>query len=289
MKFLFLILSFGLMSLSLEAQVDAGTEPVMDEKRLAKIQAKEEKKEEKQEQRETRRYQSGEGVAFTNEYMFGGGITAIGWYVSGTYATVSSNDKRRFYRLDILEYGDFKQKKQLSEYSLEKFGYDPPRRYIYGKQNNFYSIQLSSGVKDVIGEKAKKSGLEIQYQYGVGASLGLSKPYYLKTLYEIDDPPGFTLRDEKYVADSVGHFLEKTLIYGASPFTKGFAELGVTPGINLGGGLTFDWGAQRHIIRAIEVGLEADFYFKSPQIMANGNENPIFLNLYLGIQIGKRW
>jgi hypothetical protein len=58
--------------------------------------------------------------------------------------------------------------------------------------------------------------------------------------------------------------------------------------------LHFDWGAFDEFVKAMEAGVMVDFYFKKVPIMvetANGDieNSPLFINLFINIQLGKRW
>ena len=84
-------------------------------------------------------------------------------------------------------------------------------------------------------------------------------------------------------------------IYGSSGFSKGLGELKVKPGAHAKAAVHFDWGAFDEFVKALEAGIMIDFYFDNIPIMVESAEvqnvenRPLFINLYLNLQFGKRW
>ena len=228
-------------------------------------------------------------ILYPNELSFGLGLHARGWTLFGNYAKVKPGNKKNLYQLEFVEIKHPKEVRQTSEYNLERFGYNPPRQYAFGKINNFYALHLTSGVKRVIGQKAEKNGIEIQWMYLFGGSLGFLKPYYLDLIEPNDSPVGFDVVETKYEGDTANNFLDKTFIYGSSGFGRGLGEIRINPGIHAKTGLNFDWGSANTVIKSLEVGLSGDFYIKPVDIMALENNKPVFFYLYLTMQLGKRW
>jgi hypothetical protein len=55
-------------------------------------------------------------------------------------------------------------------------------------------------------------------------------------------------------------------------------------------GLNFDFGSKDRFVTAIEAGVAVDvFYTKIPIYVNDESNHFMFLGLYLGIHIGKRW
>src|SRR6185503_2094987 len=66
--------------------------------------------------------------------------------------------------------------------------------FIYGKQNNFYQLNLGIGQQWIIGQKGNKNGVAVSLVYEGGLALGLLRPYYI----EVEDPSGGDNRTIKY-------------------------------------------------------------------------------------------
>ena len=116
------------------------------------------------------------------------------------------------------------------------------------------------------------------------------KPYYLEIIK--GDAPDVYIVSEKYTGDNDDSFLNFGSIYGSSGFTKGFNEITVAPGLHGKFGVHFAWGAFDEFVKAFEAGIMVDAFFKKIPIMVDvpyAENRPFFINLYLSLQLGKRW
>jgi hypothetical protein len=164
----------------------------------------------------------------------------------------------------------------------------PPRPFVYGKQNNFYAVHGGWGQRRYLSEKARRKGVAVGYQYVIGPSLGIVKPYYLDIPKPGDVRPCPDVVSIRYEeGDNAAAFLSNN-IYGASGLIKGWNQVSPMPGGFFKIALIFDWGAFDEMLKAAEVGLMADVYPREVPIMINEQNRPIFFNLYLNAQIGKR-
>ena len=83
-------------------------------------------------------------------------------------------------------------------------------------------------------------------------------------------------------------FLEPKFIVKNSGVTKGLNELKIKPGLFAKAGLRFDYGHYNEAITAVEVGINAEYYFsKIPQVILAKQRN-LFLNLFIALEFGKR-
>ncbi|MEM8907273.1 MAG: hypothetical protein AAGD05_05450, partial [Bacteroidota bacterium] len=144
-------------------------------------------------------------------------------------------------------------------------------------------------------EKAKEKGLAIGMSYVIGPSIGFLKPYYLD-LFQLPNANGEqVITSEKYSDENADLFLNTGRIFGSSGFSKGLSEISILPGIHAKAGVHFDWGAFDEFVKAIEAGVMIDAYFQRVPLMVDNDEienaenRPFFINLYLTLQLGKRW
>ncbi len=206
---------------------------------------------------------------------------------------------KTFYRTTFLnfEIGDIKHPRERRW----TFDYQVPstnrisRAFIFAKQNNFYVLRGGIGEKRYFSEKAKKKGLAIGMSWEIGPSLGILKPYYLELIRQIDGGPDFSIRAEKYSEANADVFLNINNIYGAASFSEGLDEISLIPGGQAKFALHFDWGAFDEFVKAMEAGIVIDAYpRKVPIVVESENfpefkNTPLFINLYLNLQLGKRW
>lgn len=159
--------------------------------------------------------------------------------------------------------------------------------FAYGKQNNFIVARAGLGEKRYFSEKAKRKGVAVGISYEGGFSLGILKPYYLD-LNRLEPSGGSVAVTEKYSEENADLFLDVSRIQGAASFFKGIDEISILPGLHGKFGAHFSVGAFEQYVRALELGVMVDLYFKRVPIMIIENNQPVFVNLYATIQMGKR-
>ena len=198
------------------------------------------------------------------------------------------------------EFGDIRHPQEYRQSFDFQFGPSNrvSRAFIYGKQNSAFVLRAGYGEKRYFSEKAKNRGLAVGVTYQVGANLGLIKPYYLELLRSRDPGSGsqeFFVSEEDYSPENENIFLDLSRIIGAASFSKGLDGLTVMPGLHAKAAAHFDWGAFDELVKAIEAGIMVDVFFKDVPIMVESlmvphlENSPVFINLYLNLQLGKRW
>ena len=107
------------------------------------------------------------------------------------------------------------------------------------------------------------------------------KPYYLNVY---SDPTAI-----KYDGDNKEDFLDQRMILGSAGFAKGIGEMKYIPGFHLKTAMHFDFSASRKSVIGVEAGVNAEYYTQDVQIMANQKPSTFFLDIYIALQVGKRW
>lgn len=226
------------------------------------------------------------GIMYNTEFSVGGKLTTSGWGVFGDLTKRVNMDKKRLYYFEIMFMKHPKELKKINEYNFS-LSYSSPRPFIYGKQNSFFNAKVAYGNKYLIGEKAEKSGFEVNFTYAVGPSIGFVKPYYLEILKNQDGT--LYLSTEKYSDANASYFLDATSIYGYSGFTTGFKDISVIPGAFGKAGLTFDWASYDDYVKSLEAGIGAELYLTDVPMMILETNKPYFVYLYLSLQLGRKW
>lgn len=235
------------------------------------------------------------GIVYNKEFAVNFKLHTNGYALGVDFGTLKSYYRTQFWSIEI---GELKHPKEFRQ----SFEFRSPstnrisRAFIFGKQNNFIPIRVGFGEKRYFSEKAKRRGLAIGMSYAAGPSLGLLKPYYLDLIRLTDSPNGEPyIRSETYSEENAQYFLSINNIYGSSGFTKGLDEISILPGGHAKFALHFDWGAFDEFVKALDAGVMIDFYFRRVPLMVespivvNSENTPIFINLYLNLQLGKRW
>lgn len=226
------------------------------------------------------------GLMYNTELSMGVKLTTSGWGMFGDLTKRVNMDKKRVYYFELMFMKHPKELKKINEYNFS-LSYSSPRPFIYGKQNSFFNTKVAYGNKFLIGEKAEKSGFEVNFNYAVGPSLGLVKPYYLEILKNQDG--SLYLSSEKYSEENASYFIDATSIYGYSGFTKGLSEIKVIPGAFGKAGLNFDWATFDDYVKSVELGIGGELYLDDIPMMILENNKPYFVYLYLSLQLGRKW
>lgn len=232
--------------------------------------------------------QKPDGIVLNKEFSVGGKATTAGWSFFAEYTTVRNRSRKRVFQFEFMELKHPKQVKMSNDPGFFSPGIEAPRAFVYGKQNNLYALHFGYGQRYVLGDKAKKSGVEVNVTWTAGPSLGLLKPYYLRAYRQINDQQ-VVIEEIRYTEENETRFLTPSSIYGAAGFSFGLGEIRPTAGAFGKVGLNFDWANYSEFIKSIEAGIGADVFFERAPIMVNERNKFQFVYLYLSLQLGKKW
>lgn len=200
------------------------------------------------------------------------------------FGRLQTYDKTKYYHFGIGEIKHPKEYRQSADPSVSRSF----RPYVFGKRNNLLVLRAGWGMKHYFSEKAKQKGVAIGMSYSFGPSLGLLKPYYLALRYTADGAGNSRILHERYSEENAAVFLDNTRILGASPFTRGLGKLGFRPGANATIALHLDWGAFDDFVKALELGLMLDAFAQKVPILVSSQNDRLFFNFFLNLQLGKR-
>jgi hypothetical protein len=215
-------------------------------------------------------------IIFNKQGLFGIKLATDGYGIAYEKAKFKS---ARVANLWSIELNEKKHNKERKESLQQGFNFSS---LIYGKLNNFYQLKLGIGQQRIIGGKGNKNGVAVMGVYSGGVSAGLLKPYY------VDVKGGF-----RTTYDVILDSLERAgnpdyLEQGSSGFTVGWGEVKFRPGLHAKTAMRFDFGRFNESVTALEVGLNAEYYFgKIPQMMLV-KEKHFFFNAYLSLMFGRR-
>lgn len=228
----------------------------------------------------------------TKEISGGLRLNTDGWSVIMESGKAKTEDMKRidmFHDVRILQF-EFSQRVHPKE--LKMYGWDRDRqsdkKYIFAKQNSFYSLKFNYGKRKMIAGKPYPKTVSIHWVYAGGITIGLLKPYYVEAYVSKDNGASFSQESIKYTEETSQYFLNPVYVIGASSFMKGIGETKIVPGLHLKSALHFDYTPDKFKVSAIEVGVTAEMYTSKVELMATQKAVPYFFNLYAGIQFGKR-
>ena len=238
-------------------------------------------------------YDDKKGTVYLQENTFEFRFHTNGASLGLNFGDIQTFYKTRFWHVSIGELKHIRETRQSRSLQGTAFGGNF-RSYIFGKQNNFFVLRGGIGEKKYFSQKAKSKGVAVGFSYEGGASIGLLKPYYLVLRFVPESFGDFNYRSEKFSEENAERFLRNESIFGADSFTQGFGEIKFRPGAHARASLHFDWGAFDEFVKAVEVGIMADFFLERIPIMVESDLTPgvknraIFANLFVNIQFGKR-
>ena len=235
------------------------------------------------------------GIVYNREFTVDFKMHTNGFSFGVNIAQLKAFYLTRFINIEL---GEIRHPKEFRQ----SFDFQAPstnrisRSFIFGKQNNFWVLRGGIGEKRYFSEKAKRKGLAVGVSYEGGPSIGILKPYYLE-LIRFSEPGSneFRIESERFSDENIDKFLDINSIYGSSGFSKGLSELSLRPGLHAKAAVHFDWGAFDEFVKAIEAGFMVDFYFQRVPIMVesalveNTENQSLFINLFINLQLGKRW
>lgn len=230
------------------------------------------------------------GVIFKQEKAFQFRLheqgAAIGYYKGD----IKTYYKTRFYNVELGFQRDPRERRQNKNYNFGSEG--ASRSFSFAKINSVINVRAGLGMKTYLSEKAKRRGLAVGWSYEVGPSIALLKPYHLKLIYFPDDgQPSVNIKSEAYSEENADKFLEIDDIYGAAPFTDGFRNISIVPGLQAKASLHFGLGAFDKYMRAVETGVMLDIYTRRIDILVESEtrrNSPYFIRLFAAMQLGVR-
>jgi hypothetical protein len=240
-------------------------------------------------------YDEQKGIVYDREFTVDLKLHTNGYALGVNIAKLKSYYRTRFINFEI---GEIKHPKEFRQsFDFQAQAAKVSRAFVFGKQNNLLVLRGGLGEKRYYSQKARRKGLAIGLSYEGGASLGLLKPYYLELLRPSDpaDVQTFSIRSEQYTEENASIFLDISRIYGSSGFSRGLGEISVLPGLHGKAAVHFDWGAFDEFVKAMEAGIMVDVFFQNVPLMVesplvgNSENRSFFINLYLNLQLGKRW
>lgn len=191
--------------------------------------------------------------------------------------------KLTFLQLEVATKRHEKEQRIRYPYNNGYYVYESPA-VVYGKQNNFYQIKLNYGKQLLIGGKSNKNGVGVYFNYALGFSAGLLRPYYI----DYFDTTRNLLVPIKYQESEKEKFLFEPLIYGGTGLKYGWNEMTFVPGFHAKTSLRFDWARFNQVISALEFGFQFDYFTQPVFQMVDNPGRKFFPTGYVGLVFGNR-
>lgn len=155
--------------------------------------------------------------------------------------------------------------------------------YILGKALYLFAFRPDYCVRDRLFRRANKDGIEINWLWAGGPTMGILKPYFIQFKfphnYEPFDP-------EKH--DPFNLYDRNGNVVGGGAFFRGFNLIKIQPGAHAKIALDFEWGEDFDDINSVEVGATLDVYFTKILLIPQAENKMIFFSIYTSINFGKK-
>lgn len=181
-------------------------------------------------------------------------------------------DKKRVFEID------FCSMMHAKNYVISASQISNTKSYTYGELNSVGILRMGYGMQKLLAGKTLKNNVEIRWLYQGGFSLALLKPVYFEL-----DMPGDEVKYARFTNES------KNYIKGGASYAMGINELSLIPGIYGKTAFAFEYASKYNYLRALEIGLMIDAYYKVVPILAETKNYPYFVSFYLGFTYGKKW
>lgn len=248
-----------------------------------KADKREQRKEDREQQIMAAIKREDEGALVYNvQNAFGIKLNTNGWGFSYEHGKYKDVFKTNIWWLEISE---IKHPKEEKGVLTDGAGFVIGNPYIFGKQNTAFALRAGIGQQRLIGGKGNRNGVAVSAIYGGGLTAGLLKPYYVNAFVDLNT---LEVRDVKYkdVSDTI--FLNAGYILGGSGFSKGLNEIKLQPALHTKLALRFDYGRYSELLSAIELGINAEYYFQELPLMAVIKNPQFIFNGYVAVLFGKR-
>ncbi len=215
-------------------------------------------------------------VLYRNEQTFHGFLGTRGWgfgYRRGKHVTAQLK------ALFEIEAAYLKHPKEIRVRGIS----DIKSSFVYGKLNTTMLLRSGIGTQHTLFKRTDRKAVEIRATYFIEGNLTFAKPYYVQVLSE----NGF--RNPDIVKYDPNKITTIDSIIGRGGLLYGLEEIKIYPAITGKFSLSVEYGNASYKIKAIEVGLVADYYPIALPIMAKNPAENYIITLQLAFLFGKKW
>lgn len=249
-----------------------------------KISRRQLRKQERQDQlRELVRREEEGALIFNKQNVFAFRLNTDGWGIAYERGKLKSVKLTQLFTLDFSEKRHPKEERLSYQFATGNF-IQIGSPYVYGKKNIFYQLKAGFGQQRLIGGKTNRNGVAIHWIYAGGPSIGLERPYYVKVF---NNGQGI-VEDIRYTQEDSSIFLAPGNIAQGTGLRYGWNQLRLIPGLHLRTSLRFDYGRYNELVSGLEIGINAEFYTRAPEIMLLNKNRAFFFNSYIALLLGKR-
>lgn len=185
-------------------------------------------------------------------------------------------EKERKYHSLSIEFINIRHPKEQRTPAVTGEGYVP------GKMNRLYAIRPMFGKEYIIFKKARKQGVQMNFLWNVGPSIGIVSPYLIR----YNDPKTNMSETKQFSLDDYLQYSHR--IEGTGSFGESLSKASVIGGLAFKASLSFEFGVNKRSITGIEAGIIGDLYASDVQIMASSDNRNFYSAMFLTFFFGGR-
>jgi len=148
--------------------------------------------------------------------------------------------------------------------------------FIFGKTNYLYAIRLQYGRDKILFRKDTQQGVQINAGFSGGPTLGFHSPYYIQN------------SDGNYEKFDPEVHLQPFGILGPGKLFQGLAQAEKVFGVNVKGGVSFEFGTYKNNVAGLEIGIMIEAFTKEIILVPTQDNRAIFPSVYATLYWGKR-
>ena len=210
-------------------------------------------------------------ILFQNERSVAASLNSNGFSTAFRFGQRKTYLSKTLYDIELAYVKHPKEVKVVAS----PYSYATSRKFVYGKTHVFVDLRPTFGFQREIFSKEDRGSIAIKYYYGIGPSIGFTKPiYYTFNIIGIINNQVYVIdnRVEKFEFSQHPQSVE---IAGRASFWKGFDEIKVYPGLHATFGMSFEYSAVNSLINAIDAGLTVEVFNKKVPIMYTTDNRPV--------------
>lgn len=150
-------------------------------------------------------------------------------------------------------------------------------QFIFGKSQYLYAIRSQYGRDIILFKKAPQKGVQINFAFAGGPTLGVIAPYYVRSA-----------SDQQTYPYTPEQFPLYTSIMGTGNLFEGLGESSLTVGLNAKASLIFEMGAFKSNVTGFEIGTLMEVYPKTIELMPLEDNRAFFISAFITFFYGKR-
>ncbi len=216
-----------------------------------------------------------ENYLYKKEFTYGINFNTNGGLIGGgnfKFAKVINERMYHSFFLEVVYIKDPKEERTSSFVSGNGF--------VPGKQNHLYIIRPQYGREIVLFKKAKKQGVQVNWNTTAGPTIGLQAPYLINYLYANDD-----IRTEQFDPNVHNSF---DAILGTGSFFESIGQSKIKPGASLKSSLSFEFGTFKSNVTGFEAGFMLDTFFSDTRIMYGSPAKRVYTSAFVTLFYGFR-